>query len=366
MINRRHLNQAIGSLALAALTGHVDAQGRKLFRVANPNAVLDASQCFATCGRHARLRYYETEGVEIEYVNMNTITQAVTSVATGQSDSATLAPAVFLPALAKEPQLGIIAAYNWLPRNANVVVVKADSPIKSISELVGKRIGIRNQGDGGMVLLRIMFSELGLPTSDINFAAVGDGGPAGTALQSNQVDAIVTFDAAAGRIEAVGFPLRYLPLPPNYAKVSSGWLGFRKKDVKDDRRSVVGFCRALAKSTLFAHTNLDQAFNLHWDLYPDSKPKSKSDEETRKDLGIVMAQRRNNWIRRSDDPDQRWGASTAEEWKSLIAIAAQATNNPQLPQQVGELSNVYTNELIDDINNFDKAAIIKQAREFRI
>ena len=366
MINRRDFNLALGSLTLLSVACGVNAQGRKVIRAANPNSVLDASQAFATCGMHPRLRYYESEGVSLEYVNMNSISQAITSVATSQADTASLAPAIYLPALAKEPNLGIIAAYNWLPRNANVVVVKADSPIKSISELAGKKIGIRNQGDGGIMQMRIMFAELGLAAASLEFIAVGDSGPAGTALTSNQVDAIVTFDSAAGRIEALGFPLRYLPLPSAYAKVSSGWFGFRRKDLKDERKAIVGLCRAVAKSTLFAHTNLDQAFNLHWALYPDSKPKSKSDEETRKELKVVLAQRRDNWTRRTDDPDQRWGASSIEEWKTHIAIASQATNNPQMAQQIGGLSNVFTNELVDEINAFDKAAVIRQAREFKL
>src|SRR5512133_2242411 len=104
-----------------------------------------------------------------------------------------------------------------------------------------------------------MSRELRLQTLDINFVAVGDSGVAGTALANGTVDCYVTFDAQAGRIEAVGFPLRYLPLPPGYAKLGSGWFGMRKKDLKEDRKNVVGFCRAVAKSTLFAYTNFDRA-----------------------------------------------------------------------------------------------------------
>jgi NitT/TauT family transport system substrate-binding protein len=211
-----------------------------------------------------------------------------------------------------------------------------------------------------------MYRELGLPAADIDFVAVGDSGVAGTALSQNKVDAIVTFDTAAGRIEAVGFPLRYLPLPPAYSKLGSGWFGFRKKDIKADRKSVAGFCRAVAKSTLFAHTNLPQALSIHWALYPDSKSKSKSEDESRKEIEIIMAQRRNNWIRRPDDPDQRWGASSLEEWRTLVAIAAESSNNAQLPEQVGDLNNVFTNDLIDEINDFDKAAIVKQASDFKL
>jgi NitT/TauT family transport system substrate-binding protein len=366
MIIRRDFCLGVATVCLAGASDAGLAQGRRIFRAANPNAVLDAQQAFATCGRHPRLGYYEMEGVDLEYVNMNSIVQAMLSVATGEADTASLAPALFLPALAKAPSLGIVAAYNWLPRNANVVVVKPESPIKSVSDLVGKRIGIRNQGDGGIVQLKLMYRELGLAASDIDFIAVGDSGTAGTALSQDKVDAIVTFDTAAGRIQAVGFPLRYLPLPPAYSRLGSGWFGFRNKDLKEDRKNVAGFCRAVAKSTLFAHANLAQALSIHWALYPDSKSKSKSDDESRKEIEIIMDQRRNNWIRRPDDPDQRWGASSLQEWKAMVAIAAESSNNPLLSEQIGDLSHVFTNDLIDEINDFDKDAIVRQAKDFRL
>ena len=47
---------------------------------------------------------------------------------------------------------------------------------------------------------------------------------------------------------------------------------------------------------------------------------------------IVLNQRRNNWIRWPDDPDQRWGASNPAEWKMLVDVTAKAANMPQLPQ----------------------------------
>jgi len=170
MIIRRDFMVGMGALGAVVASGNAKAQGKRVFRAANPNAVLDAQQAFATCGRHPRLNYYEMEGVDIEYVNMNSIVQAMLSVATGEADTASIAPALFLPAVAKQPALGIIAAYNWLPRNANVVVVKPESPVKSIAELVGKRIGIRNQGDGGIMQLKLMYRELGLPASDIDLS----------------------------------------------------------------------------------------------------------------------------------------------------------------------------------------------------
>ena len=76
----------------------------------------------------------------------------------------------------------------------------------------------------------------------------------------------------------------------------------------------------------------------------------------------IRARRRQVW----EYPDQGWGASSAEEWKTYVAIAAKITGNPNLPQQIGDLSNVYTNELVDEFNNFDRAAVVTQAKDFKL
>ena len=65
-------------------------------------------------------------------------------------------------------------------------------------------------------------------------------------------------------------------------------------------------------------------------------------------------------------PRDGGGASAHGEWKTFIAIAAKSSNNALLPQESGDPHNVYTNDLIDNINNFDKAAIVRQAREFKL
>ena len=365
MIDRRLFNAGLGAVLTTHFAGVGHAQQKRIVKVANPSSSVDISQAFVTCGRDARLNSYGAEGLDLEYVNMSSQTQAMLSIATGQADTGALVPALLLPAIAKEPNLGLVAAYNWLPRNANVVVVKRDSPIRSIRELAGKRIGIRNQGDGGVAQLQLMFVELGLPTENTDFVAVGDAGLAGSALNQGKVDALVTYDTAAGRIEAVGFPLRYLPLPDQYRKLPTGWYGFRNSDLKGNRKTVVGFCRAAAKSSLFATTNLSAALGIHWALYPESKPKSTSDDAMRAQMETMLSQRRLNWLRRPDDPDQRLGASDAEQWKGLIASVAKSSNNPLLAQQIGDPGKVFTNELIDEINDFDKAAVVSQANAFK-
>jgi NitT/TauT family transport system substrate-binding protein len=368
MTGRRRF--ALGASALVlGLAGHsrTSAAGSgTVFRIANASGVTDASQCFITAGRHPKLGYYQAEGVDFEYMNMSNVSQALQSIATGEASIGALVPGIYLPIVAKDPAIGIVSVYTWLPRNANTVAVKPDSPFKTIADLKGKRIGIRNQGDTGRVVMKIMLSELGLADGGVDYIAIGDGGAAGTALYADRVDAIASYDTASARVEMAGFKLRYLPLTPVYAHQQSASIGVSRKLLAAKRKELIGFFRAMAKSTLFAHANPEQAINTHWAQYPESRPKSKSEDEARNEMLFLLRRRLDNMMRDPDDKDQRMGATDLSAWKAFIEVTSQIVNDPDLGKKLGDPGKLFTNELIDEVNDFDKQAIVAQAKSFRI
>src|SRR6185436_3643954 len=191
----------------------------------------------------------------------------------GHVDFGPAVPGILLPALAKDPSLDLVSIYKWLPRNANVIVVKPGSLIKSAADLAGKRLGVRNQGDTGIVVTKTMLAELGLKDDKNEYIAVGDGAPAGAAIDNDRVDAMVTFDTAAARIELVGTKLRYVPITPKFAQVGSGWICVARKTLKEERKALVALFQGIARSTLFSFHNLDAGIDAHWAVYPESKPK---------------------------------------------------------------------------------------------
>jgi NitT/TauT family transport system substrate-binding protein len=366
MFNRRDFGLGLGAFGLAGMLPPALAQGIRVMRVANTAAVNDPQQCFVTAGQHPKLNFYKPAGVDVEYVNMSSMTQALQSLRGGQVDFGPAVPGILLPAMAKDPSLDLVSVYKWLPRNANVIVVKPGSPIKTAADLAGKRIGVRSQGDSGIVITKTMLAELGLKDDKCEYIAIGDGAPAGAAIDNDRVDAMVAFDTATARIELVGTKLRYVPLTPKFAQVGSGWICVPRKLLKDDRKALVALFQGIAKSTLFSYANLDTAIDLHWAVYPESRPKGRSEEEARKELNFILKDRKNSWMRRTDDPDQRMGASTLAEWQANIEMTAESSKNLKLAAELGDPNRLFTNELIDDINAFDKQAIIQLAKAFRL
>ena len=159
MWTRRDFGLGLGAVGLAGLAAPAFAQNVRVMKVANTAAVNDPQQCFITAGQHPKLNFYKSGGVDVEYVNMSSMVLAMQSLRAGNVDFAPAVPGILLPAMAKDPTLDLVVVYKWLPRNANVIAVKPGSPIKSAADLAGKRIGVRNQGDPGIVVTQRLYAR---------------------------------------------------------------------------------------------------------------------------------------------------------------------------------------------------------------
>jgi NitT/TauT family transport system substrate-binding protein len=365
MISRRQFGYGATALGLFRSSFADGTTDEKVFRFTNPNGAMDATQCWQTCGQDPRLGYYAMEGVREVQIPVNNLNQAMIALVQGQSDFSVLVPPLYLPAISQDPNLGIIGIYNLFPHNFGTVVVPADSDIKSVAELAGKRIGVRSLGDGSDATIKILFADLGMTSATYQLISVGDVGLAASALKRNDVDAICTYDTVAGRIEALGVTIRYLPLTKTFTGGSANWFGVSKTTLEQNRKQIIGILRANAKSTLFAYYNMNAAIQIHWALYPDSKPKTKSEKDALHDLNIILKNRREAWVRNPNDPEQRMGVTTSNDWSSAKKFGSVKSTKPGMVEDlIGD--EVYTNELIDEINDFNRPEIIEQARNFKI
>ena len=85
MLTRRDFGLGLGALGLGAGLPAL-AQAVRVMKVANTAAVNDPQQCFVTAGQHPKLDFYKPGGVDLEYVNMSSMTQALQSLRNGHAD----------------------------------------------------------------------------------------------------------------------------------------------------------------------------------------------------------------------------------------------------------------------------------------
>jgi len=359
MISRRRFTGLIGSAVLAA-PSVARAQSLPVVRLGNAAGLIDPQVTFLTMGQHPRLKYYEEEGCRMEILNMSGVGQTIQAVASGNCETSAISPVAFLNVYAKTPNIDIVFPYCWLRQAHWSVAVKPDSNVKSLAELKGKTVGIRNQGDTGYFGARAMFKELGIdPDKDVDWVSIGEGGPAGDAIHRGRVDAMAFWDGSFARIEIAGYPLRQLPNSPGMSKLFGNCYGVRRSTFAQNRDLYVRFFRAMAKGTVFAHANPELAIRLHWELYPESKPKGKTDKDAFDEALKVVHSRMDKWFAGPGQPDKRFGAMSLEEWQAQVAFAG-------LENQIKDVQPVFTTELIDEINKFDAAAIVAKAKSMTI
>ncbi|MEA5581411.1 phosphate/phosphite/phosphonate ABC transporter substrate-binding protein [Nodularia harveyana UHCC-0300] len=129
----------------------------------------------------------EVLGIPIEFFPVENRTAAATALRSGQVDIVLAGPSeyVVLNSRAKAIPIVAIERNNYHP----IIVVRADSNIKTLAELKGKTIAMRSIGSTSGHLAPIkMLIDAGLdPNSDVKIVILGDQGI--QALNKSQVDA---------------------------------------------------------------------------------------------------------------------------------------------------------------------------------
>jgi len=107
-------------------------------------------------------------------------------------------------------------------------------------------------------------------------------------------------------------------------------------------------------------TNPEAAVRMHWKMYPQTRPQGM--EETRAMLESIHVFNARFETQRVDNrDDKRFGASSTAQWNRLKAIYKEQG----LIQGNVDVNEAFTNSLIDEINRFDQAAVIRQAKDYR-
>lgn len=233
--------------------------------------------------------YWREEGYDVEVIGVSGSAQGLQQLATGTIQFAQLNSTGLIQANtdANLPVRGILGTgvIDW------GVAVLEDSPIQSISEFKGKRIGIVSLATGGYPLLKGYLRNSGLnPDSDVQIIAVGAGAPALDALKSNRVQGLMFWQSALTGFENAGAKLRVFR-SPDWRSMPDFTLGTLQKTIDSDPAMVEAIARGSAKAWLFAMTNPDCARRVHWAAFPNSKP-TGADEATlaKWDLALLNAQ----------------------------------------------------------------------------
>lgn len=268
------------SLALAAAlclaAPLAQAQQRTKVTVGQGSPVLDVSVA-ANVGVPMAMKYWEDEGLDVT-VQPGNATMHLQALLGGQADILYAGPATAFQAMEKGAKLRFV--YLFVRRNIYYPVLLKDSPIKTVTDLKGKTMGVASYASQLTVIMKGLAKDAGLdPNTDLKFVEIGVGPQAIAALRSKQVDAWGTFDAQiAGAMER-GLEVRTLTSPYLDKLALAAVYMVREDYLEKNKETLEKFFRGVAKGTLFVMTNPEAAVRAHWKALPNSKPTGLSEAD---------------------------------------------------------------------------------------
>jgi NitT/TauT family transport system substrate-binding protein len=305
------------------------------------------------------LGYYRAEGLTVESFPLGSIIAAYTALVAGRVEFAVEVAESQLELAARGEKIRDIDFFEYTYPFKWAMAVKPGSPYHKLADLKGKRIGVSNLGTSDYPVGKLVLTLIGLdPNKDVSWLAVGEGVPAGVALQRGDIDALFYYDTGFGTIEAAGIPLVYLPLPASVPKVGGIYLATRPDYLRTHRATAVGFARAVAKAQVFIQTNPQAAAYVFTQMFPEAVPKGKSVQEQVKAIMVSVVKRLPLYAS-YDKSMHQWGTIKPSEWQAELKFAG-------LEGKIPDLSIFYTNDLIADINNFNAAKVKQEARAFKL
>jgi NitT/TauT family transport system substrate-binding protein len=328
------------------------AQQREKVTIAIGTDVLDASQVNNT-SLPIYTKCWENEGLDVTLQPTNSTT-AMQAVLTGQADMVNMGPAAAI--IARTKGAPIKAVYLNMRHNFQFPVVPEASPIKTLADFKGKTIGVVSYGAQMVQIFRGMLSEAGLnPDKDVTFVETGSGAQAVTALTRGRVDIWGTWDSQIATAENMGVKLRRFT-SPFAEKLNFGGSYFVRDDMITKRPQVIEKAlRCVAKGSLTALTNPQGALKVHWKVFPLTKP-SSVDEATAIQQGLHIINTRAEFLKL--EPGVKWGEIPISAVANMVAFMK--ANN--VIQTSPKLEDLYTNQFIAAINNFDSAKVVAAAK----
>ena len=354
------------AMALAALLAAAPAASAakelKNIKVTMANPLFNPGLAFLWIGNF--LGYYQENGVDAQFVAAQGGAQAMGWVLSGRTHVGLPRPIPILFRAARGKKMPPVKGVYILNRDAiyaDGVAVPPDSKIKSVCDLQGKKVGVMSQRDSGPIFVRKALEACGVPAGEqkVTYLPVGPASKAAAAMKLGRVDAWANVDIQYTLARARGFKFDILPYQQEWIRNLFGnvvWIN--KKFLANNRETVVGFLRGLAKGSLFFYTNPEAALKIHWVLYPESKPKGMSDEKAAA-LMIKVLRARAPKLRLDDEKIDKFGAHHDGEWREYVKFVG-------LDKKLSEaqVKALYTNELIDEVNNFDRGEVIRRAKNF--
>jgi NitT/TauT family transport system substrate-binding protein len=354
MINRRHTVQGIAATA-AALAMPSLGRAQELRKIRMGFGIKSVNPIVINILIAEGLGYYREEGLQFTPAALGTNANVQIALDKGDVEFGVGTPSFQFPLYAKGQLPPIVNYYEYTYPYKWDVAVKPDSAVQKYADLKGKKIGVSDMGTTDYPVTRAVLQNIGLdPDKDVTWLAVGAGVSAGVALQRGVIDALAYFDTGFGQIDAAGIAMRMLPRPDNVPLIGGLYISAMANFLKDNRKVAIGFARGVSKASEFLMANPEAGAQAFVKMYPETAPRGASGADAVK--SILFAAKRRIPLYRPPYPNTKMGFVHMEE---------PARDAKFLNLDIKDLKPLFTNDMIDEIDKYDHAKIVAEAKAYK-
>jgi NitT/TauT family transport system substrate-binding protein len=304
------------------------------------------------------LGYWKEEGLDVDVVTTPGASAAMQLVVGGRADAAWGNPTGAMVAI----QRGAPVKFYFVSLRGDIfgIGLPKGSGLKALNDLKGKTVGVSSFASGGANYAKALLKQSGLAESDYSMVEIGVGARAAAALRSGQVQALSLWDEAYKQMEENGIAMDSVITDERASSLIAGSIVTRNEEFDKRRKMLVGLARGIAKAQLFQEHNPEASVRIHWKVYPQNAPRAGITDEEVKKAAVVIDVRRKIQSQGALGTG-RFGDVPLDHLKKFQSYLVE-TN--QLPEVV-DVNRYYTDDLIAEINNFNKEDIIRQAKSYK-
>jgi NitT/TauT family transport system substrate-binding protein len=350
-----------GKLAVAAqiaalsLFGSSAAWSAEKVRILIPVRAVD--EAFSPFVVAKEKGYFDAEGYDVTLLAVGGSNEAALQVSSGNAEVGAASPGEAIIGI-QSGQLKIRYYYDLYYANIWSIAVLPDSPVKTLTDLKDKKLGVQSMGSAGTTFAKAFVKEAGLdPQKDISFLPIGLGAQAITSVKQKLVDGVIFWDAALAKLAFSGLKLRDVPAPADLRTLPDVGLLARTDTIEKNPKMLIGIARAVAKGYDFSMANPEAAVLMTWKAYPEARSKNPNPTEALAEGVAVNQGRLAIW--NSDKIGAKHGLFIESDWQRLLQFLRNQGAMPEVPP----VDHVITNQFIDQINASDRASIIADAKQ---